>query len=266
MLKIASVIFLILFPTLLYAQAPQKMSYQAVIRNQNNSLISLTPIGMRISVLQGASAGKPVYSERQNGTTNTNGLVSIQIGTGQILEGIFESIDWENGPYYIKIETDPTGGTNYSIIGISELLSVPYALFALKVGAGSQGIDGEAGEKGEVGEKGETGETGNKGESGDKGSVGNKGLTGDQGSVGTKGVTGDQGIVGNQGAVGVTGDKGIVGDQGVLGNKGVTGDQGSVGTKGAAGDQGIVGNQGAVGVTGDKGIVGDQGVLGNKGL
>lgn len=113
-----------------YTQAPQKMSYQAVIRNSSNTLITSAPIGMRISILQGSSNGIAVYVETQRPTTNANGLASLGIGSGTVVSGNFSAINWASGPYFIKTEIDAAGGTNYTIIGTSELLSVPYALFS----------------------------------------------------------------------------------------------------------------------------------------
>lgn len=113
-----------------FAQAPQKMSYQAVIRNSSNALVSSTAVSMRISILQGSTSGTAVYVETQAATTNANGLVSIEIGAGTVVTGTFAGIDWSAGPYFIKTETDPAGGTTYSITGTSQLLSVPYALSA----------------------------------------------------------------------------------------------------------------------------------------
>jgi hypothetical protein len=116
-----------------FAQAPQKMSYQAVIRNSSNALVSSTAVGMRISILQATSTGTAVYVETQTPTTNANGLVSIEIGAGTAVTGTFAGIDWSAGPYFIKTETDPAGGTSYSITGTSQLLSVPYALSAASI-------------------------------------------------------------------------------------------------------------------------------------
>jgi len=113
-----------------FAQAPQKMSYQAVIRNASNALVTSTPVGMQISILQGSSTGTAVYVETQTPSSNANGLVSLEIGTGTPLTGTFAVINWATGPYFIKIETDPTGGTAYTIAGTTELMSVPYALHA----------------------------------------------------------------------------------------------------------------------------------------
>jgi len=130
MKRIITFFTVILFTTSVFAQAPNKMSYQAVIRNSSNSLVTNTAVGMRISILQTTSSGTPIYTETQTPTTNANGLASIEIGGGTVLSGNFASINWANGPYFIKTETDPTGGTNYTITGTSQLLSVPYALYA----------------------------------------------------------------------------------------------------------------------------------------
>jgi hypothetical protein len=115
----------------LWAQSPQKMSYQAVIRDTGNALITNTTVGVKISILQATATGTAIYEETQTPTTNANGLVSLEIGTGTVIGfNTFGSINWANGPYFIKTETDPTGGTNYTITGTSQLLSVPYALYA----------------------------------------------------------------------------------------------------------------------------------------
>jgi len=123
----------LLISSSIFAQTPQKMSYQAVVRNASNNLVASTAIGMQISILQGSSSGTAVYVETQTPTTNANGLVSIEIGSGTVVSGSFATINWANGPYFIKTETDPdgaTGGISYTITGTSQLLSVPYALHA----------------------------------------------------------------------------------------------------------------------------------------
>ena len=116
-----------------FAQAPEKMSYQAVIRDASNALVTNQQVGMQISILQGSTA---VYEETQTPTSNTNGLVSLEIGTGTVISGSFTAIDWSADTYFIKTETDPTGGTNYTITGTSQLLSVPFALYAKTSGDG----------------------------------------------------------------------------------------------------------------------------------
>lgn len=117
------------------AQIPQKMSYQCVVRNTNGALVINQSVGIRISILQRTITGTVVYQETYNPNpqTNANGLLSLEIGGGLAITGTFSEIDWSSGPYFLKTETDPTGGTNYTIIGTSQLLSVPYAMYAKTV-------------------------------------------------------------------------------------------------------------------------------------
>lgn len=122
-----------------FAQAPEKMSYQAVIRNSSEALVTNTTVGMQISILQGSASGTAVYVETQSPTTNANGLVNIELGGGTVVSGNFSTINWANGPYFIKTETDPTGGTSYTITSTSQLLSVPYALYAANAGTATGG-------------------------------------------------------------------------------------------------------------------------------
>jgi uncharacterized protein (TIGR02145 family) len=116
--------------SLVIAQSPQKFSFQTVIRNSNNVLVANQQIGLRVSILQGSENGVIAYSERHNPLTNANGLASVQIGGGQILGGNFQNIDWANGLYFVKTDTDINGGTNYSISATQQLLSVPYSLYS----------------------------------------------------------------------------------------------------------------------------------------
>lgn len=128
--RIYALLVIVFSTQMLSAQAPSRMSYQAVVRNSSNTLVVNQSIGMRVSILQSSVTGAVVYSETHTKTTNTNGLVSIEIGAGTPTTGTLSSINWANGPYFVKTETDPAGGTNYTISGTSQLLSVPYALHA----------------------------------------------------------------------------------------------------------------------------------------
>ncbi len=121
----------------LFAQAPTGFSFQAVVRDANDELLADTPVGLRISILQGSINGAAVYVETHSTSTNANGLVSLQVGGGTVQSGSLATIDWGNGPYFIKSETDPNGGTNYTIAGTQQMMSVPYALFAANAGGGS---------------------------------------------------------------------------------------------------------------------------------
>jgi hypothetical protein len=118
-----------------FAQAPEKMSYQAVVRAADNTLVINQQVGMRISILETTAAGNAVYVETHTPTTNANGLVTIEIGTGTIVSGVFSDIAWATNSFFTKTQIDPTGAANYTIIGTSELLSVPYALYAKTSGS-----------------------------------------------------------------------------------------------------------------------------------
>lgn len=131
MMKITLTSLLFLTATFtLFAQSPEKMSYQAIVRSQDNKLVKSSPIGLQIIVHQGTAIGTTHYQETHTATTNENGLVSLEIGTGTAQSGSFSTIAWENGPYFIEVKIDVTGGTTYSISGTTQLLSVPYALHA----------------------------------------------------------------------------------------------------------------------------------------
>lgn len=128
MKKIFTILVAFFLTLSVFAQSPEKMSYQAVIRTIDDGLLTNTQVGMRISILQGSVDGTAVYVETQIPKTNANGLISLEIGTGTVVSGNFTTINWANDIFFIKTETDPAGGTNYSITGTSQLLSVPYAL------------------------------------------------------------------------------------------------------------------------------------------
>jgi hypothetical protein len=115
------------------AQTPEKMSYQLVLRDASNTLLTNQEVGIQISILQTTNTGSAVYIETQTATTNINGLVSLEIGSGTSSYD-FSAIDWSAGPFFIKTATDASGGSNYSIIGTSQLMSVPYALYAKTAG------------------------------------------------------------------------------------------------------------------------------------
>jgi len=143
MKKIYTLILVVLLSLPMLAQAPQKMNYQAVVRNANGQLIVNTTVGIRISILQGSDIGTAQYVELHTTATNANGLVTIAIGTGSPILNSFSEINWSNGPFFVKTETDPAGGTNFSIVGTSELMSVPFALFSANGGgSGSANING----------------------------------------------------------------------------------------------------------------------------
>ena len=185
----------LLLAVMLWAQSPEKMSYQSVVRDASNALVASQTVGMQLSILQGTASGTAVYVETQTPTTNSNGLVSLQIGSGALVSGDFTSINWSSGLYFVKTEIDLLGGNTYTITGTSQLMSVPFALYAKTSGNGEgpqgpegpQGIQGEAGGVGTQGIQGDTGEIGSQGEIGATGSIGLQGIQGDAGEIGPEG-------------------------------------------------------------------------------
>ena len=126
------IIFLILLPIFGFSQAPQKINFQSVLRNSGGEIVSNKAVSLRISILSGSLTGTLVYSEIHTKTTDASGLISLQIGNGTVISGAFSTILWENAAYFIKLEADFNGGSNYVLLGTQELMSVPYALYASK--------------------------------------------------------------------------------------------------------------------------------------
>ena len=226
----------LLLLTNVYAQIPQGINYQAVARNTAGDVIPNQLIALRLSVLDG-SGGPTLYSERDTATTNQFGLFTVKLGMGQVLSGTFSAIPWGTSSPYLKTEMDPTGGFSYVPMGESQLLSVPYALYAPTV-------------PGPTGPTGATGNTGATGATGANGTTGATGAVGATGPTGAQGITGATGSTGATGAQGVTGPTGATGAQGIPGATGATGNTGSTGATGAQGIPGPTGPTGATGATG----------------
>lgn len=113
---------------------PQTISYQAVARNEQGHPLVNKNVSFRFSLLQGSASGAAVYVETHAITTNDFGLANLGIGAGTVSAGNFSTIDWGAAGYWLKVELDPEGGTTYSEMGTSQLLSVPYALYAKTAG------------------------------------------------------------------------------------------------------------------------------------
>ncbi|MBE9468278.1 MAG: DUF1566 domain-containing protein [Bacteroidetes bacterium] len=291
MRKLYTILIALLLTTTLWAQTPEKMSYQAVIRNSSDALVSNQAVGMQISILQGSETGTAVYVETQTPTTNANGLVSIEIGTGTTSDD-YSSIDWANGTYFIKTEIDPSGGASYTITGTSQLLSVPYALYSKTSGSSIAGPQGEQGKTGAAGADGTDGTDGTNGIDGVNGTNGTDGTEGasaysvavTNGFSGTEtewlaslnGADGAQGIQGETGAAGADGTDGTNGIDGVNGTNGTDGIEGASAysvavTNGFSGTEAewlasLNGTDGAQGIQGFQGIQGIQGETGAAGF
>ncbi len=284
------------------AQTPQSMNYQAVVRDQNLVPITDQTVSVRASILRGSPSGDPVYTEVHTVASNGFGLVNLRIGAGAASSGSFANINWGNDEYYLQIELDPNGGSNYLLMGTNQLLSVPYALHArtadlvddADADPTNELIDGlqlqgdtlilhEGGKEIRINlspfrqtlaynsntyelsiTQGNTVVI-NPGV-GPAGPQGPKGDTGPQGPQGLQGEKGDTGPQGPKGAQGDTGPQGPKGDQGDPGPQGPKGDQGAPGLLGPQGPQGDPGPQGLKGDQGDTGPQGPKGDQGNPGL
>jgi len=212
----------ILLSSLLLAQnAPQGFNYQGVARNGAGTVITNSTIGMRFSLHNNTANGAVVYSETKTITTDQYGVFSLVIGSGTPVQGTFNSINWGSGNKYLQVEMDPKGGNKYVDMGTTQLMSVPFALFAA---------------------------TGNTGATGPQGPVGNTGATGPQGAVG---ATGPQGPIGLTGATGPQGPQGPTGLTGATGPQGPQGNTGPAGPTGPQGPQGVPGSIGVGPATGD---------------
>lgn len=143
-----------------YGQAPQKFNYQGIARNSSGAPLSSATLGLRISILDGSALGPTVFQETHSVTTNAYGLYNVAIGTGSPVTGSIGSVTWAGGDKYVKVEIDPAGGSSYVNLGETQLLSVPYALFAANSAAGAPGPMGPAGPAGPAGPTGPAGPAG----------------------------------------------------------------------------------------------------------
>lgn len=123
-----TVYFLSLFAAM--AQVPQAINYQGAARAADGKTLANKNIAVKISILQKTVDGTAEYIETHKATTNSLGLFTLMIGKGQVGMGTFNKIAWSTEAKFIKVEYDPAGGTNYMISGVSQILSVPYALEA----------------------------------------------------------------------------------------------------------------------------------------
>ncbi len=131
-MNILRILMILIFPILGISQAPNKINFQSVLRNTNGEVVSNSAVSLRISILSGTINGAAVYIETHTKTTDTGGLMSLQIGGGTVLSGVFANINWGSSAHFIKLEADFSGGNSYVLLGTQELMSVPYALYASK--------------------------------------------------------------------------------------------------------------------------------------
>ncbi|MFN8286875.1 MAG: tail fiber domain-containing protein [Chitinophagales bacterium] len=245
------------------AQAPNQMNYQAVVRGTNGQPVANnTPVQLRFTIHDGSATGTSVYTETISTTANQFGLVSVAIGSTANLA----SVSWGSGSKFLQVEAN-VNSAGFNDMGTSQLISVPYALYAANSPAGTTGATGPTGPQGiqgaqgPAGAQGADGATGPTGPQGPQGSGG--GATGATGPTGATGATGSGG--GATGPTGPTGVKGSTGSTGATGatGAGVTGPTGPTGPTGAGG--GATGPTGSTGATGAKGNTGSTGATGPTG-
>jgi len=246
------------------AQTPQQFNYQGAARNTNGTPLANKSIALRISILDASATGTPQYTEVRNVVTNAFGLYSVVIGSAGAtsVTGTIGAVTWGTGLKFIKVEVDPDNGSNFSVAGTAQLLSVPYALYSAN---GPTGAKGDVGPTGPTGPQGATGPAGPTGATGATGPQGPAGLTGATGPAGPIGLTGATGATGSQGPAGLTGATGPAGPIGLTGATGATGTQGPAGLTGATGPAGPIGLTGATGLTGAAGPQGATGPIGLTG-
>lgn len=289
-----------------FAQAPNGINYQSVVRDANGDILANQSVSLQLSILQGSSTGTLVYQETHSLTTNQYGLVNLEIGSGQVITGTnLAAVDWANGPMFLSIGLDVSGGANYTAMGTTQLLSVPYALYAETV-ANTDDADADPANEiqnltisndtitlsgggfvvlpassGSAGPTGATGATGVAGATGATGSAGPTGLTGSTGATGVGGATGSTGATGAAGtSVNILGSLPGTGSLPATGNQGdgylINGDLyvwDSINTnwtnvgniQGPQGNAGATGATGAIGATGATGLNGIDGATGATG-
>lgn len=249
MKKILYVILAFLSPLASYSQAPAQIKYQGVARDAAGAPVANGTLTVRFDIHDGSATGPLIWTETHTTVaTNTYGLFSLNMGSINPLTGIFNG-----GNQFLEVFVD--FGSGLVSMGTSQMLSVPYALYAETSGNG-QGPTGPTGPSGDPGITGATGATGD---------MGPTGAVGATGAAGANGATGPQGPTGLTGAVGATGATGATGAAGVAGVTGVTGPIGATGATGAAGTNGTNGANGATGATGPTGAAGTNGTNGTNG-
>lgn len=200
-------LFLLFLTALLPGQVPQGINYQAIVRDNTGTPVINRSVAFKFRIHSGSLTGPIVYEESHTGTTDALGGISLIIGNGTPLSGTFAGINWAGGLLFNEVLLDPAGGGNFQAMGTTQLMSVPYALYA------ANGVTGNTGPQGVAGAIGPTGATGTEGITGPRGVTGDTGVAGPMGPTGATGATGDQGLKGD---VGATGPIGLTGPTGVI--------------------------------------------------
>jgi hypothetical protein len=179
-IQLFAAVLLCIIAHTLHAQAPQSINYQAVVRDNTGAILVDRNLGIRLTITDGFE-GNVLYQETHSANSNTFGVLTLSVGRGTVTSGVFAAIPWATINAWLHVEMDFSGGTAYAPLGSSQLLSVPYALYAANGSPGPQGPEGPQGPQGIQGEQGPPGPEGPQGAQGDPGPQGEQGLPGTSG-------------------------------------------------------------------------------------
>jgi hypothetical protein len=256
-----------------FAQAPAFFNYQAVPRRNDSLLYAAGQlVKFRFDIRENSPSGAIAFAETHNLEVNRQGAVNASIGLGAVISGQphdLNLLNWGTNNYFLSVSVDVNSNGIFDAnenFGSSQMVSVPYALYAKNAGNGPVGPAGPAGPQGLQGPAGPAGSTGPQGPAGPQGPIGLTGPEGPAGIQGPIGITGPAGATGATGAAGPMGPVGPTGATGPAGPIGLTGPEGPVGLTGPAGPAGAMGAQGPIGLTGPAGPQGAPGVQGPIGL
>ncbi|WAC13752.1 tail fiber domain-containing protein [Dyadobacter pollutisoli] len=130
MKKTVTLLLLVFLAFRIQAQAPQKFDFQGVARNAAGDVIGNTTISLKLNIRSGTDVGPVVFTETHHPTTSSSGIFTVPVGISNADNGPFQLVDWKTGPYFLQVAIDVAGGSNYTNMGVSQILSVPYALHA----------------------------------------------------------------------------------------------------------------------------------------
>ena len=143
-MKKAFLLTIALWGAIAMAQLPQSFMYQSIMRNSSGSVLTNQRVAAKVSILKSTASGTAVYEETHSATSNADGVLTLEVGRGTVLSGVFANIDWLADDYFLKTEIDPIGGSNYILTTTQQLLSVPFAFVSGKA-ARLIGIDSSLG-------------------------------------------------------------------------------------------------------------------------
>ncbi|MES2284465.1 MAG: hypothetical protein V4547_02170 [Bacteroidota bacterium] len=206
-----SIIFFVtfLFNLISFAQVPPEgINYQAVARDNSGKALSNLAIKVQFIIKDLTVNGPVIFQEQHIDSTNLYGLFTLKIGMGlQLSSNPFSAINWASGDKFLEVKIDTLGGNNFISMGMTQMMSVPYALYAKTAGGGSMGTTGATGITGSSGVTGATGSTGSTGATGSSGLTGSTGATG--ADLGTHWSLTGNSIAGTD-FIGTTNDQGVV--------------------------------------------------------